>query len=130
MTRPAAFRACLALLACLTLLVLLPGAAKAESYCFLIRNKAPYMVLGHVENESRDRVVFRLNKGETKKYCLEGKLYKDHMVYMVLKNILTIPIFDCKVTIRGPIDIFGFKQGEGYKTFFPCTEHRGKPVTR
>ena len=106
------------------------GPAAAQEYCFLVRNKAPYMVLGHVENESRDRIVFRLNKGESRKYCLKGKLYKDHMIYMVLKNILTIPIFDCKVSIRGPIDIYGFKQNEGYKTFFKCTEHRGKPVTR
>lgn len=106
--------------------VLLPGApASAQAHCFLIRNLSPFMILGHAENADHRRVTFRLEKGRSGKYCLEGALYPGRMVYVVLKNFLIIPLFDCKVPIDRPIEVYSVRQGDGYRTFFDCPSRRG-----
>lgn len=100
------------------------GPTAAETNCFLIRNLSSNMILGHAENADRQRVTFRLEKGRSGKYCLEGKLYPGRMVYVVLKNFLIIPLFDCKVPIDRPIDVYSVRQGDGYRTFFECPRRR------
>ncbi|NQW08706.1 MAG: hypothetical protein HQ481_02310 [Alphaproteobacteria bacterium] len=82
--------------------------------CVVVRNRAPFTITGRVQLKSRERATFRLAKGETQKLCLSGTTYGNYTVSFLLTNFVTIPIFSCYTVTDQAIEVFAYKQQDGW----------------
>jgi hypothetical protein len=82
--------------------------------CVLVRNRAPFTITGRVLLKSRERATFRLARNQTQRYCLTGTTYGNYTVSFVLTNFVTIPIFSCYTTVDEVIEVFAYRQAEGW----------------
>ena len=87
--------------------------------CFLIRNMAPFGLSGRVVMKSRQRYTFVLQKGQSRRACLEGEMHPGDKVELVI-TVFAIPLFVCYTQVDQPIQLFAARQAEGYKYYANC----------
>lgn len=114
----------LGLAAAVVLLSTLPAAAQigpaTRGACFLVRNMAPFQLTGRVVMKSRERYSFRLEKGQSRRACLEGEMHPGDKVELVITNFATIPLFVCYTQVDQPIQLYAVRQAEGWKYHADC----------
>jgi hypothetical protein len=102
----------------------LPAAAQigpaTRGACFLVRNMAPFQLTGRVVMKSRERYSFRLEKGQSRRACLEGEMLPGDKVELVITNFATIPLFVCYTQVDQPIQLYAVRQAEGWKYHADC----------
>ena len=64
--------------------------------------------------KSRERATFRLGRGKTTNLCLSGTTYGNYTVSFLLTNFVTIPIFSCYTVTDQAIEVFAYKQQDGW----------------
>lgn len=82
--------------------------------CVVVRNRAPFTITGRVQMKSRERATFRLGRGKTTNLCLSGTTYGNYTVSFLLTNFVTIPIFSCYTVTDQAIEVFAYKQQDGW----------------
>ena len=87
--------------------------------CFLIRNMANFSLSGRVVMKSRQRYTFVLQKGQSRRACLEGEMHPGDKVELVI-TVFAIPLFVCFTKVDQPIQLFAVRQEEGYKYYADC----------
>ena len=84
------------------------------SRCFIVKNTAPYTVLGSVVTnyvtdlagrKGRQMSTFRLAPNNQKQYCTMGPYYPGTRIAMMLKTV--VPVFSCYTVAQGTIEIKG-----------------------
>ena len=107
----------------LLLFTALPAAAQigpaTRGAGFLIRNMAGFSLSGRVVMKSRERYTFVLQKGQSRRACLEGEMYPGDKVELVI-TVFAIPLFVCFTKVDQPIQLFAVRQEEGYKYYADC----------
>ena len=89
--------------------------------CFLVRNTAPFALAGRVVMKSRERYTFVLEKGQSRRACLEGEMYPNDKVELVI-TVFAIPLFVCYTKVDQPIQLYATRQEEGYKYHADCRQ--------
>lgn len=87
--------------------------------CFLVRNMAPFGLSGRVVMKSRERYTFVLQKGQSRRACLEGEMHPGDKVELVI-TVFAIPLFVCYTKVDQPIQLYAVRQEEGYKYYADC----------
>ncbi|MBM3545359.1 MAG: hypothetical protein FJX54_00285 [Alphaproteobacteria bacterium] len=87
--------------------------------CFLVRNMAPFSLAGRVVMKSRQRYTFVLQKGQSRRACLEGEMHPGDKVELVI-TVFAIPLFVCYTQVDQPIELYAARQEEGYKYYANC----------
>lgn len=87
--------------------------------CFLVRNMAPFSLAGRVVMKSRERYTFVLQKGQSRRACLEGEMHPGDKVELVI-TVFAIPLFVCYTQVDQPIELYAARQEEGYKYYANC----------
>ncbi|MSP49594.1 MAG: hypothetical protein EXQ95_09745 [Alphaproteobacteria bacterium] len=87
--------------------------------CFLVRNMAPFALAGRVVMKSRQRYTFVLQKGQSRRACIEGEMHPGDKVELVI-TVFAIPLFVCYTQVDQPIQLFAVRQEEGYKYYADC----------
>lgn len=87
--------------------------------CFLVRNTAPFALAGRVVMKSRERYTFVLQKGQSRRACLEGELHPEDRVEFVI-TVFAIPLFVCYTKVDQPINLYAVRQEQGYKYYAEC----------
>jgi hypothetical protein len=110
-------------LAALLLATTLPASAQigpaTHGACFLVRNMAPFSLAGRVVMKSRQRYTFVLQKGQSRRACLEGEMHPGDKVELVI-TVFAIPLFVCYTQVDQPIHLYAARQTEGYKYYADC----------
>lgn len=87
--------------------------------CFLVRNMAPFGLSGRVIMKSRERYTFVLQKGQSRRACLEGEMYPNDKVELAI-TVFGMPLFVCYTQVDQPIQLYATRQEEGYKYYADC----------
>ena len=87
--------------------------------CFLVRNMAGFSLAGRVVMKSRERYTFVLQKGQSRRACLEGEMHPGDKVELVI-TVFAIPLFVCYTKVDQPIQLYAARQEEGYKYYADC----------
>ncbi|MBL8690018.1 MAG: hypothetical protein JNL04_13000 [Rhodospirillaceae bacterium] len=87
--------------------------------CFLVRNMAGFSLAGRVVMKSRERYTFVLQKGQSRRACLEGEMHPGDKVELVI-TVFAIPLFVCYTKVDQPIQLYAVRQEEGYKYYADC----------
>ena len=96
------------------------GPTVSGEICTLVRNRAPFTVTGQILLKSRERATFRIPKGVTEKLCLVGESYGNGAVSPTLTNFVTIPVFHCYTLTDQVVDVFAYRQQEGWLYNVSC----------
>ena len=89
--------------------------------CFLVRNMAPFGLSGRVIMKSRQRYTFVLQKGQSRRACLEGEMYPNDKVELAI-TVFGMPLFVCYTKVDQPIQLYAVRQEEGYKYYADCRQ--------
>ena len=87
--------------------------------CFLVRNMAPFGLSARVIMKSRQRYTFVLQKGQSRRACLEGEMYPGDKVELAI-TVFGMPLFVCYTQVDQPIQLYAVRQTEGYKYSADC----------
>jgi hypothetical protein len=87
--------------------------------CFLVRNMAPFGLSARVIMKSRERYTFVLQKGQSRRACLEGEMYPGDKVELAI-TVFGMPLFVCYTQVDQPIQLYAVRQTEGYKYSADC----------
>ncbi len=99
-----------------------PGVGGTGQVCFLLVNRSPVEIYGRVILKSRERYVFRLERGKRVEDCLIGTAYGGNRVSLVLVNYLGMPLFSCYTTVTSAIELYAKRLGndEGWAYSATC----------
>lgn len=104
------------------------GEILPEAQCFKVINQAMEPVSGTVITNkykskegvmARHRSNFKLGVNEMKEFCTYGPFYEGRKLALVLRT--SVPVFNCKTAITGPIILRGVRTPEkGFKPRAGC----------
>ena len=104
-----------------------PPARPDGARCFIIKNAAPYTIMGSFRTnffeavdgtQARSQTNFRMAPGVSEEYCTYGPFYSGGRLEVILRTI--VPIFSCFTVAEGEITIRGKVEKTGSKTWIEC----------